>query len=52
MRDDLVPEEREQEYARLLTVLRSAAQERVPIPAEEQRQNISVGKCSRMFGVL
>ncbi len=41
MRDDLVPEEGEQEYTRLLTVLRSASAERVPIPAEEQRQIIA-----------
>ena len=41
MRDDVVPEEREQEYTRLLTVLRSASAGRVSIPAGEQRQIIA-----------
>lgn len=41
MSDDLVPEEREQEYTRLLTVLRSSSQGPAPIPAEEQGQIIA-----------
>lgn len=38
MRDDLVPEEKAQEYHRLLTAFRSASPRRVSITAEEQMQ--------------
>jgi hypothetical protein len=38
MTDDLIPEEREQEYNDLLAVLRNASQRRVLITASEQTQ--------------
>ena len=41
MRNDLVPEEGEQEYSQLLAVLRSSTQKRVPIAASEQAQIIA-----------
>src|SRR5258706_14244483 len=41
MHDDLVPEEGEQAYNQLLTLLRSSSQKRVPIEAAEQAQIIT-----------
>jgi hypothetical protein len=41
MRNDLIPEEGEQEYTQLLTMLRSASQGRVPITSREQEQIIA-----------